>query len=205
MAELEKFTTHLNEWIDLNKDLKGILGYLTIECIKTDLDLYAEDGHYFKINNEVLGLFLSTKPISCYKALRLPFSSIYLDIQVPLGDVTINGILLNQVSICKLDSGYLQEAWEFNQENDDGFIQEIIGEDYNNVTEFDYSDDWNNLPREIKDKFREFQINGGYIDITFQILKDEGDIGFDQISLCYSNKDELMIDNESRLLNNKQE
>ena len=106
---MEKFTTHLNQWIN-TLETEDVVPYLTKTVIEGSFKHYLKEGHYFKVNNEVLGLFLSTKPTVCFKALRLPFSSIFMDLQLPLGEgEVIEGVLLNQSGICDLDNGYLED------------------------------------------------------------------------------------------------
>lgn len=183
MAELEKFTTYLNQWLDLNENLGTTCDAITRSCIKCDLNHYAEEGHYFKINNDVLGLFLSTKPLVCYKALRLPFSSIYLDITIPVQEKIINGILLNQSSICDIDNKYLKENFEDLYE----------------------TSEWENLSHDDKNAFRESMIQGGIISITFQIKKENGNIRYDTLGLSYSQKGDLVIETESQILNKYEE
>jgi len=155
------------------------------EFVEHSINVFNEQGHYFKVNNDTLGLFLSTKPTICYEALRLPFKSIYLDVKIPLYQGTINGIFLTQNSLEELNKDdYLSEKWDIEREED------FLCEPFKKY----YSYKWLNVPINIRKEFREYQINAGSINISFMFVDSKGLYYFEDFYCCYSSKGDLIIE-----------
>jgi len=164
----ENFVINLNKSLELNKD------HLWHNMLKESmLDDYVEFGHYFKVTDTILGLFLSTKPMQSQKAIRLPFSCIFLDVMLPLGNKTITGLIISQYAINE-DEEYWATCWEDFELDDIGIS-------------------WNKLSKEKKLQYKEERRKECSINILLQIEHEDKGIAFDEVCLSWGSKERMII------------